>query len=72
MKFEPPIDHHHLIQAVRSDYGLPAEALTFVPVGYVAACYTVRCTDGERYFLKWWPNTILGGKEAAEIGRAHV
>lgn len=66
MKYEPPIDHAELLDAVRAAYGLTAEDLTFMPVGYVAACYVVRCADGERYFLKLWPATRVGSVGVAE------
>src|SRR4051794_229954 len=73
MKYEPPLDHHLLVQAIQSDYGLPAVDLTFIPVGYVAACYAVRCAGGEQYFLKWWPTMAAGREEAADIaGSLHL
>lgn len=45
MRHEPPISHVRLIAMVRDRYGLPVGGLTFVPVGYAAACYTVQCMD---------------------------
>src|SRR5579875_2059384 len=60
MRFEPPIDRTRLVEAVRDAYGLPAERLTFVPVGYASACYELHCERGARYFLKLWPATRAG------------
>jgi spectinomycin phosphotransferase len=60
MRYEPRIDRARLIETVRDLYRLPAEELTFVPVGYAAACYTVWCAGGTRYFLKLWPSTRAG------------
>jgi hypothetical protein len=37
-----------------------------VTVGYVAACYVVRCASAERYFLKLWPETRVGSQGAAQ------
>jgi spectinomycin phosphotransferase len=55
MKYEPAIDRAALLVATRDGYGLRAGALTFIPVGYAAACYRLDCADGERFFLKLWP-----------------
>ncbi len=52
MRYEPPIDRASLVATVRELYGLRVESLTFVPVGYVAACYALLCAGGARYFLK--------------------
>jgi aminoglycoside phosphotransferase (APT) family kinase protein len=65
VRVEPPIDHELLVDAVRKEYGLMAESLTFVPVGFVAACYVVRCRDWEPLFLKLWPDTRVGRLSAA-------
>ena len=37
-----------------------------MPVGYVAACYVVRCASAERYFLKLWPETRVGSQGEAQ------
>ncbi|HEU4782994.1 MAG TPA: aminoglycoside phosphotransferase family protein [Ktedonobacterales bacterium] len=60
MKYEAAIDRASLLEHVHTAYGLAVEAITFVPIGYVAACYAVRCPGGERYFLKLWPDTATG------------
>ncbi|HEX5441625.1 MAG TPA: phosphotransferase [Ktedonobacterales bacterium] len=60
MKHEPAIDRASLLEHVHAAYGLAVEEITFVPVGYVAVCYTLRCPNGERYFLKLWPDTATG------------
>ncbi len=55
MRYEPPIAHAPLLATIHAAYGLPAERLTFVPVGYAAACYRVERADGAPLFLKLWP-----------------
>lgn len=65
MKYEPLIDRAGLVEQVRAAYGLEVEHITFIPVGYVAACYSLRCPDGQRYFLKLWPDTATGRSSAA-------
>lgn len=60
MKYEPAIDRASLLEHVRTAYGLAVEEITFVPVGYVAVCYALSSPDGERYFLKLWPDTATG------------
>lgn len=60
MRFEPPIDHARLVGTIRETYGLPVTGLTFVPVGYAAACYTLSCEGGARYFVKLWPDLGAG------------
>ena len=60
MRHEPPIDHAPLLATIRAAYGLPVERLTFVPVGYAAACYRVARAGGESLFLKLWPPASSG------------
>jgi spectinomycin phosphotransferase len=60
MKHEAAIDRASLLEHVHAAYGLAVVEITFAPVGYVAVCYTLRCTNGERYFLKLWPDTATG------------
>lgn len=60
MQYEPTVDRARLIETVRDAYGIPAQELTFVPVGFVAACYVLNSTDGGRYFIKLWPELRLG------------
>jgi Ser/Thr protein kinase RdoA (MazF antagonist) len=60
MRYEPPVDRARLAAMVRERYGLPVESLTFVPLGYAAACYTLLCAGGARYFLKLWPAMRAG------------
>ncbi len=61
MLTEPRVNRTVLLEAVRDLYGVPAEELRFIPVGWASAAYEVRAS-GERYFLKLWP----GGRGAAE------
>lgn len=56
MQYEPDIDRARLIAAVREAYGLAAEQLRFMPVGFAAACYVVDDATGRQHFLKLWPN----------------
>ena len=65
MRYEPPINHAHLIETVRDVYGLPVQELVFVPVGVPSVCYAVHCRGEERYFLKLWPDTRAGRANAA-------
>ena len=61
MLTEPRVKHAVLLDAVRGFYGVPADGLRFIPVGWASAAYEV--TAGrERYFLKLWP----GGRGAVE------
>jgi len=67
MRYEPSIDHARLVETVRDVYGLPADRLAFVPVGYAAACYTLHCAGETEaaYILKLWPDTRAGRAGAA-------
>jgi hypothetical protein len=47
------------MQIIDAEYGLIVERVTFVPVGYVAACYVAVCPTGRNVFVKVWPNTPL-------------
>src|SRR2546430_1041159 len=67
MRHEPPIDRAALAEAVRAAYGLAPASLTFVPVGYAAACYDVRDDGGRRRFLKLWPATGAGRAAAGRL-----
>ncbi|HEY3111907.1 MAG TPA: phosphotransferase [Chloroflexota bacterium] len=67
MRHEPPIDRDALAEAVRGAYGLAPASLTFVPVGYAAACYDLRDEGGRRRFLKLWPATGAGRAAAARL-----
>lgn len=55
MIYEPPIDHAHLIATINNEYGVVVDRLTFVPVGFAAACYVAHCHHGTRRFVKLWP-----------------
>jgi hypothetical protein len=46
-----------MIVRLRDLYGIPAEALSYVPVGEYAACYAVGA-GRERFFLKIWPPPV--------------
>jgi spectinomycin phosphotransferase len=52
MKVEPVLDKAALFEVIQREYGLSVERLRFLPTGWTAYCYTVDCTDGERFFLK--------------------
>jgi len=65
VRYEPAINREKLVATLRTEYGLAVHELTFVPVGYVAACYAVRCARDRRYFLKLWPDTPVGSVAAA-------
>ncbi|HEY7295277.1 MAG TPA: phosphotransferase [Dehalococcoidia bacterium] len=67
MRYEPSINRKRLIAAVRAEYQIPAERLEFVPVGFDAACYVMRCANDERYFLKLWPGLRLGQAAANRL-----
>lgn len=67
MKYEPRVDRPRLVETVREVYGLPAEALTFVPVGFATACYVLHCAGDERFFLKLWPDTDTARWGAARL-----
>ena len=47
MKYEPLLDHTRLIETIRTEYRLPAEMLTFVPVGFARVCYVVDGAVGQ-------------------------
>jgi len=67
MKYEPTVDRKRMIATVREVYDLPAERLSFVPVGYAAVCYVLHCAGGGCYFLKYWPDTDAGRAVAARL-----
>lgn len=67
MRIEPAFDHALLADAVRRDYGLSVECLTFVPQGEVAYSYRVTCVDGVRYYLKVLDNTRLARTSAGRL-----
>ncbi len=50
----PAIPDERILACLRHQFGLPARALTFLPLGadQHAAVYSVRTEDGGRYFLK--------------------
>jgi Ser/Thr protein kinase RdoA (MazF antagonist) len=63
VKYEPPIAHARLIQIIHAEYGIIVERVSFVPVGYVAACYVAFRPTGRNLFVKIWPNTQLNSDE---------
>jgi len=67
VKIEPRIDRASLVAAVRVEYGIEAEDLSFVPVGFVAVCYVVRVSGTSRYFLKLWPDTRVVQENLANL-----
>jgi len=60
MRMELNIDKAALIRAVRQEYGIDIQSLTFVPEGEVAHGYVAGCADGDRYFLKLLSDSRLG------------
>jgi aminoglycoside phosphotransferase (APT) family kinase protein len=67
LKYEPFIDRAQLIKIIYEVYGLAIEVLTFIPVGAVAVCYSLDSVNGERHFLKLWPDTRAGREIAAKL-----
>jgi Ser/Thr protein kinase RdoA (MazF antagonist) len=63
MRYEPAIDRARVIETLHDRYGLAVAGLAFIPVGFSTACYEARAADGERYFLKLWPNPRLRDAE---------
>lgn len=57
MRYEPAIDRCALSEAIRSRYGMVVNDLEFIPVGFVAACYSFADATGDRFFLKIWSDT---------------
>jgi spectinomycin phosphotransferase len=49
---EPALNLDALAAAVEDEYGCPVQELTFIPTGWVSACYALRATDGRRAFLR--------------------
>jgi hypothetical protein len=66
MKYEPPIDRSQLVETICTVYGLPVDALQFVPVGFAAVCYVAVCEDGTRRFVKLWPTTQVNRDRLAQ------
>lgn len=69
MSVEPALGHAALLGALRADYGLSLDTLTFIPGGTVPA-YRAE-GEGGRYFVKVLPDTGSGremaGRVAAEV-----
>lgn len=65
MRYEPAINRAHLVTTIRDVYGLQIKELSFIPVGFVAACYALRDVHGSQCFLKLWPDTRAGRAGAA-------
>ena len=57
MRTEPAIDREALARAIREEYGLAADRLSFIPAGLYAFCYRVE-SGVERHFLKVWPKPL--------------
>ncbi len=66
MKYEPPIDRSQLVETICTVYGLPVDALQFVPVRFAAVCYVAVCEDGTRRFVKLWPTTQVNRDRLAQ------
>jgi spectinomycin phosphotransferase len=69
MKLEPPIDYQLLLSTLHEAYGIRANRLRFLPVGFVTISYIVECPgqNPERYFLKVWNNSRWGSISAGRL-----
>jgi Ser/Thr protein kinase RdoA (MazF antagonist) len=63
---EPELDRGRVLRGVQDVYGVEAEAIRFVPVGYATACYVVAARGTPAWFLKLFPDT---GVTASVIDR---
>jgi spectinomycin phosphotransferase len=54
MQREPALPRDPLLQAIHAAYGVTATDLTFIPVGYAAACYRLQ-SGKSAHFPKFWP-----------------
>jgi spectinomycin phosphotransferase len=52
MTTELSLDKTFLTETLQREYGLSIELIESLPTGWMAYCYRVTCTGGERYFLK--------------------
>jgi len=59
VRSEPILDKCILATTVQREYGFAIEELTFVPTGWTALNYAVRCVDGRRLFLKLYDADAL-------------
>ncbi|NLS77685.1 MAG: aminoglycoside phosphotransferase family protein [Chloroflexi bacterium] len=66
-KAAPNLDGAALLAAIRVAYGLPAERLTFVPIGEVTEGYTVEARGGARYFAKVYGASRLARLSAERL-----
>jgi hypothetical protein len=57
MQIEPVLDRAQLAHVLAQAIGLRVVDLTFVPTGWVSACYRPTCSDGTLRFLKLQPLT---------------
>ncbi len=69
MLLEPRIDRTELLRVVRAAYGLELDRLEYLSEGSVHA-YRASGASG-RYFLKLFPDTILGREMAARMDGEH-
>jgi hypothetical protein len=72
MRFEPLIDKATLLRAISAGYDLTGDELRFIAVGYVAACYTLHVAGLPTAFVKLWPDTPMGRKNATRAKAALV
>jgi Ser/Thr protein kinase RdoA (MazF antagonist) len=56
---------------VRDAYGIRATGLTFIPVGYAAACYRLDSGNGP-YFLKVWPGAAHNPARERALRLSHA
>jgi Ser/Thr protein kinase RdoA (MazF antagonist) len=69
VQFEPDVDRAALLRTITSAYGIDADELDFVPVGYVAACYEVRAYGRATHFAKLLPDSAIGRSSALALDR---
>ena len=70
MLLEPQIDHTELLEVICTAYGLELDRLEYLGEGSVHA-YRASGASG-RYFLKLFPDTLLGREMAARMDGEHA
>src|SRR3954447_23128087 len=59
MEHEPDLDRARVLLGLKDVYGVDADGVVFVPVGYATACYRVVVDGSATWFLKLFPNTAV-------------
>jgi hypothetical protein len=68
MKIELDIDTAGLIAKVSQDYSIEVHEIDFIPGSFVAFCYSVNCSNHDRYFLKLFDDSRLGRISVDRMG----